>query len=93
MTDDLISFWKSFNKKIFYEINYENLIKDSKYEIKNLLNYCELSWDENCFDFYKNRKSNITTLSVHQARQPIYSSSLNSHMNYSKYLNKYFDKL
>ena len=93
MTDDLISFWKSFNEKIFYEINYENLIKDSKYEIKNLLNHCELSWDENCFDFYKNRKSNITTLSVHQARQPIYSSSLNSHMNYSKYLNKYFDKL
>lgn len=93
MTDDLIAFWKSTNEKMFYEINYENLIQNSEDEIRNLLNYCKLNWDENCLNFHKNKKTNITTLSVHQARQPIYKSSLNSYDNYSKYLNKYFNKL
>ena len=73
--------------------NYENLIQNSEDEIRNLLNYCKLNWDENCLNFHKNKKTNITTLSVHQARQPIYKSSLNSYDNYSKYLNKYFNKL
>ena len=92
-TDNLIQFWKSLNKKLFYELSYENLIQDSENEIKSLLNYCELDWEENCLNFHNNRKTDITTLSVHQARQPIYKSSLNSYDNYINYLNKYFDKL
>jgi len=93
MTDDLIVFWKSLDEKMFYEVNYEKLIQNPKNEIQNLLNYCKLDWEENCLNFHKNRKTNVTTLSVHQARQPIYKSSVKSYDNYSKYLGKYFDKL
>ncbi len=93
MTDELILFWKSLNKDFFYELNYENLIQNSKNEITNLLNYCDLDWEENCLNFYNNGKTDITTLSVHQARQPIYKSSIKSYDNYRSYLNKYFDKL
>ena len=86
-TDNLIQFWKSLNKKLFYELSYENLIQDSENEIKSLLNYCELDWEENCLEFYKNKKS-INTVSFLQARKPIYKDSLKGSENFKEYLNK-----
>ncbi len=93
MIDDLMNFWKSLDKNLFYEIRYEKLIENPNQEIKKLLKYCNLEWEDNCLNFHNNKKTSIRTLSVHQARQPIYKSSVKSYENYSKYLGKYFDKL
>ncbi len=89
---DLMKFWKLKYKDFFYEINYDKLVVDKDAEIKKLLNYCELELEENCFNHDKN-KTPITTVSLVQARKPIYKSSLNSSKIYSKYLNKYFKLL
>ena len=93
MIDDLMSFWKSLDKNLFYEISYEKLIENPKEEIEMLLKYNNLEWEEDCLNFHKNKKTLIKTLSLHQARKPIYKSSIKSYENYSKYLGKYFDKL
>ena len=71
----LMLHWKSIFKDEIYEINYEKLVNDKENEIKKLIDYCNLSWEENCLNHYKN-KSSIKTLSTVQARQPIYSSSI-----------------
>ena len=89
---DLMKFWKLNCEGFFYEINYDKLVIDNESEIKKLLSYCELEQEENCFNHYKN-KTPITTVSLFQARKPIYKSSLNSSQNYSKYLDKYFKQL
>ncbi len=82
---DLISFWnKKFPNKI-YNLNYEKLINKSDYEAKKLLEYCELEWDENCLNFYKNKKT-VSTASVAQVRNPIYKTSIKNWENYSKEL-------
>ena len=59
-------------------------------KLKKILNFCELEWDEKCLSPDKNSKTPIKTVSVSQARQPIYKSSLNSNQNYDKYLEKMF---
>ncbi len=89
---DLMKFWKIKCKDFFYEINYDKLVIDKDAEIKKLLNYCELEWEENCLSHHKN-KTPITTVSLVQARKPIYKSSLNSSKIYHKYLSKYFKLL
>ena len=83
--EDMMSFWNNLFKNKIYNIEYENLIKDSEKEIKNLVNYCDLVWDENCMSFYNNKKS-VSTASLFQVRNPIYKSSIEKWKNYSEEL-------
>ena len=87
---DLMIFWKSKNISNLIDVNYEKLINDNQYEIKKIIDYCELHWEENCLNFYKN-KNPIKTISAAQARKPIYKSSLNLFDRYKGFL-KTIDK-
>ena len=82
---DMMNFWNNLFKNKIYNIKYENLIKDNEKEIKNLINYCDLEWDENCMSFYNNKKS-VSTASLAQVRNPIYKSSIEKWKNYSEEL-------
>ena len=62
-------------------------------QIKILLDYCSLEWDKNCLNHNKSSKTAIQTVSISQARKPIYKSSVNSSELYSKYLDNYFKLL
>ena len=85
--ENLMSFWnKKYSNKI-YNLSYEDLINDQNSQIKNLIKFCELDWDQNCLNFHKNSKT-IKTVSFAQARKPIYKSSINISKNYSVYLEK-----
>ena len=85
--EDLMLFWnKKYSNKI-YNLNYEDLIDDQNSQIKNLIKFCELDWDQNCLNFHKYSKI-IKTVSFAQARKPIYKSSINISKNYSVYLEK-----
>ena len=74
------------------DIEYEKLVSNPKEEIKKLLNYCDLNWEEDCYNF-SNNKAPIKTASVAQARQSIYSTSLKSFSKYENYLKDFFNKL
>ena len=89
----MMNFWKSKIPHFIYDVEYEKLVKDKESEIKKILNFCDLKWDEKCLSPDKHSKTPIKTVSVSQARQPIYQSSLNSNSNYDKYLNKMFSIL
>ena len=89
---ETINFWKEKLPNFIYEIQYENLIKNSIDETKNLIKFCDLEWDENCLNFYNNKNS-IKTLSVKQARSKIYKTSLNSFDNFSRYSKNFFKDL
>ena len=82
---NLMIFWKSLFKDSIFEVNYENLVNNNSSEIKNIIDYCELKWEENCLSFHKN-KAPIKTLSTAQARKPIYKSSVNSFDKFSFFL-------
>lgn len=87
---ELISFWRSKFTKDIYNLNYENLIKNSEIEIKKLISFCELDWDNNCLNHTQNNSA-INTASNYQARKPIYNSSINSYKMYEKYLHPMFE--
>ena len=85
---DLMVFWnKKFPNKI-YNLSYENLINDQENEIKKIIKYCELNWDQDCLKPQENKKA-VATASLSQVRSPIYKSSIKKWENYSKYLEKF----
>jgi hypothetical protein len=90
---DLIKFWKYKFEKFIYDLSYEKLVTDSENQIKKLLDYCSLEWDKNCLNHHKYSKTAIQTVSISQARKPIYKSSVNSSEIYSKYLDNYYKLL
>ena len=89
---DLMKFWNKLLPNYILNIKYENLVKNTEYEIKNLLNFCDLDWESNCLKFYKNKRP-IKTASDTQVRSKIYSSSINLWKKYEKFLRKYYDNL
>ncbi len=91
--DELMKFWKSKIPEFILDIEYEKLVTNKNDEIKKILKFCELPWDEKCLNHEKNSKTPIKTVSASQARMPVYNSSLNSNMNFDKHLSEMFNIL
>ena len=83
---ELMFFWHSKMPNYIYECHYEKLVNDPINETKKLINFCNLDWEDNCLDHTKN-KTGIKTVSIAQARSPIYKNSVNLNEEYLKYLN------
>ena len=90
---ELMTFWKNKISNFILDVEYEKLVNNKNDEIKKIIKFCDLSWDEKCLNPEKNSKTPIKTVSVSQARQPIYKSSLNSNMNFDKHLSEMFSIL
>ena len=91
--NSIMNFWYSKIPQFIHTVEYEKIVSEKKNEIKKLLKFCDLEWDDNCLSHHKNTKTPIRTVSIAQARQPVYSSSVNSGDNYKDYLKEMFDNL
>ena len=79
--EDLMQFWNNLLPNSIYNIKYESLIEDQEKQIKKLISVCDLEWNANCLNSHQNNKP-IRTLSISQARQKIYKTSLNLSDNF-----------
>ena len=82
---DLMKFWKTKDYSSIIDVNYEQLVKNKESEIKKIIKFCQLNWEEECLLFHKN-KNPIKTMSTAQARKPIYASSIGKFDKFSDYL-------
>ena len=89
---NLMTFWQKSSSDMFLDIEYEKLVSNPKDEVKKILNYCELIWEDECLNFSKN-KIPIKTASVGQARKNIYSTSVKSFLKYEKHLEELFKNI
>jgi hypothetical protein len=89
---DLMKFWHKLFPNYIYDIEYEKLINNQEEQSKALIAACNLKWETNCLDFHQNKRL-IKTLSITQARQKIYNTSLNLSKNYKLELKELFSIL
>jgi tetratricopeptide (TPR) repeat protein len=82
---NLMKFWKSKYPNSIFDVKYENLISDKDKEIKKIIQFSGLAWEESCLSFHNN-KNPIKTMSSAQARIPIYKSSLNTFDKFRDFL-------
>tara|TARA_Y100000591_G_C21817911_1_gene691844 strand:- start:1613 stop:1873 length:261 start_codon:yes stop_codon:yes gene_type:complete len=79
-----MKYWSnSFND--IYELEYEDLVKDNNEEIKKLLEYCELDYEDKCINFVENKRA-VNTASNIQVRKKIYATSINRWKDYQKHI-------
>lgn len=81
----LMDHWRQiFGEKIL-TVDYNNMINDTEKTVRDVINYCNLEWENECLLFY-NSKRTINTASNWQANQPIYKSSKQRWKNYEKFI-------
>lgn len=80
----LIAFWQSTFPDNFYVVNYERLVTDSVAEIKKLIGFCNLPWEDRCLRIEKN-KNPVATASSVQVRSPISDKSVGQWKRYQLY--------
>ena len=90
--DELMIFWKKEIKNFIYTVNYEDLVDEPESNIRKVLDFCGLKFEKECLNFNENN-SPINTMSVMQARKPVYKSSISSYKRYEKDLSLLFNNL
>ena len=75
-----------------HEISYEELIAHPEEQIRSLLEYCGLEWEEACLQFHANTRS-VGTPSRSQVRERLYSSSVGRWTGYRDHLAPLFAAL
>jgi tetratricopeptide (TPR) repeat protein len=72
----LIEHWRrALPADRFAEVEYEKLVSDREAETRRLIAFCGLDWDHACLQPQRNERA-VRTASVWQARQPVYTSSV-----------------
>lgn len=80
--DDLMKYWGDHFS--FMEIGYEDLVNDTEKQLRSVLEYCNLPWEDRCLSFYKT-KQEVRTASAPQIRKPIYKDSIGRARRYEGY--------
>ena len=81
----LMDHWLKLFKDEIYVLNHENLITNQEKYSKEIINYCELDWEEACLEFYKTKRQ-VQTASNEQVREPINKKSLSAWKKYESIL-------
>jgi len=82
---DLMRHWRTVLTIPIYEIHYEELVKDPEKDSRALLSAIGLPWHPGCLEPDKHTAT-ISTASLWQARQPIYTSAVGRWHHYSSRL-------
>jgi hypothetical protein len=82
---DLMDHWSRELPNSILSIKYEDVVHDIDTSVKQILDYCNLSFEQECLEFYKNKRS-VKTPSAEQVRQPIFKSGLDYWKNYEHHL-------
>ena len=74
--EQFMDYWRSVLPPAqFHEVQYEHLVAEPEQNVRSIIEFCDLPWDEACLRFFESRSA-VSTPSRWQARQPIYTSSI-----------------
>jgi tetratricopeptide (TPR) repeat protein len=75
-----------------HRVIYERLVDDPETEVRALLDYCGLEFEQACLEFYKTERA-VRTPSSEQVRQPIYRGATDEWRAYEAHLRPLMDAL
>jgi hypothetical protein len=66
-------------------MQYEEVVTDFEAQVRRLLEFCGLGWEDACLRFYESERT-VRTPSAEQVRQPIYDRSIGQWRRYEPWL-------
>ena len=88
----MLDHWHQVLPNRVLTVQYEDVVNDLEGQVRRLLEYCELPWEDACVRFHETERP-IRTASSEQVRQPIYSKSIHFWRNYEVHLDELIDVL
>jgi len=92
LQDELMQHWKRVMPGFVYDVSYEALVQNPEEQIRTLLDFCGLEWQENCLEFHRSDRT-VRTASAMQVRQPLYKDAMQSWKRYADYITPMRDVL
>lgn len=81
----LMAHWKKVLPDFVLTINHEDVVDDLEQQVRRILDFCGLEFEQSCVDFHKTKRT-IKTPSSEQVRQPIYKSATEQWKNFEQHL-------
>lgn len=88
----LMRHWTELYGSDIYHLSYEELAKNPRKKIQELLSYCGLQIEPACFRFYESDRP-VLTPSSSQVRNPISTKSVGSGLKYQQCIKEYVPQL
>jgi tetratricopeptide (TPR) repeat protein len=82
---ELMNHWDRVLPGKVLRVHYEQVVGDLEAQIRRILDFLELPFEQQCLNFYRTERS-VRTPSSEQVRQPIYRSGLVQWRNFEPYL-------
>ncbi|MGB5346711.1 MAG: sulfotransferase, partial [Woeseia sp.] len=77
--------WQSLFGADVHVVDYEQLIKEPKSQVSEMLRFLGLEWHDDCLNFHA-LGNTVKTASVWQIRKPLYTTSVGRWRNYESHL-------
>ncbi len=90
--EDLMAHWQKVLPGEVLTVQHEDVLEDLEGQVKRLLDFCGLPFEEDCLQFHQTKRV-IKTPSSEQVRQPIYKSGMGQWKPFQRYLTPMFDAL
>ncbi len=81
----LMDHWDTVLPGKILRVRYEDVVADLETQVRRLLDYCELPFEEACINFHQTERA-VRTASSEQVRQPIFKSGVDQWENFSTHL-------
>lgn len=89
---DLMAHWDSVQPGAILRVQHEDVLQDLESQVRRILDYCELPFEQQCLEFHKTERA-VRTPSSEQVRQPIYTTAMQQWENYDEFLQPLKDNL
>ena len=84
--ETLMSHWHKVLPGEILTVQHEDVLDDLEGQVRRLLDFCGLPFEENCLSFHKTKRV-IKTPSSEQVRQPIYKTGMDQWRPFDQHLN------
>ena len=88
----LMAHWHKVLPNQVLTVSYEDVVNDFENQVRQVLNFCGLPFEQNCLEFYNNARA-VNTASSEQVRQPINTKGLDAWKPFEAYLTPLQSKL
>jgi tetratricopeptide (TPR) repeat protein len=81
----LMAHWRATLDLRLLDVSYEDLVDDTEAQIRRIIDFCGLPWDEHCLRYWEAERV-VLTPSYDQVRQPIFSTAKGRWQRYEEFL-------
>lgn len=81
----LMDHWNQVLPGFVLQVNNEDVIEDLEGQVRRMLDFCGLPFEESCLNFHKTER-NVRTPSAEQVRRPVSRSGLGQWRHFDQYL-------